>query len=96
MQKLFDMVGNVQMANTQTSLPNDRINILQHVEQSVGFAAVDETVTACFREKLQQTCEASLAQLLQKEDQDEETARACLNCGLLLQQFGKLERASEV
>ena len=89
------MLGTIQMANTETSLPNDRVAILQHVEQTVGFATVDETVTACFREKLQQTCEAHLAKMLQKEP-DEAAAKACLNSGLLLQQFGKLDYALEV
>jgi len=96
LQKLWEVLGGIKVANAQAYLDTDRVMILELVKQSVGFTAIDARVSEFLRDWVLATCQTYLAELLQTEQADEATANACQSVGILLSSFGKLERAAEV
>ena len=89
------MFRNIKVANAQASVENDRVRILQLVENSVGFAALDGRVVDFLRDWVVSKCEAHLAEVLQVPQSGAAVAAACQHIGNLLVNFGKLERAAE-
>ena len=48
LQKLWEVLGGTKVRNAQATVDNDRVRILELVEQSVGFTALDaSSVIGC-------------------------------------------------
>ena len=94
LQKLWEVLGSIKVADAQASLDNDRVRILELIEQSVGFAALDARVSEFLRDWVLATAEAHMAELLRAQEPTESTARVCQIVGILLCETGKLERAA--
>eukprot|EP00927_Polykrikos_kofoidii_P004313 TRINITY_DN11704_c0_g1_i2.p1 TRINITY_DN11704_c0_g1~~TRINITY_DN11704_c0_g1_i2.p1 ORF type:complete len:1360 (+),score=300.08 TRINITY_DN11704_c0_g1_i2:78-4157(+) len=93
---LWESLQKVKIENADASVEEDKIRIFKLIETSIGFHALDTTVTDCIQKWVGSTCEDILAEVDEKMPSAEEIAKAKAGVSYVLRDIHKTERAYEV
>merc|ERR1712038_244140 len=85
----------INIENAQASVEEDKIRILHIVEQSIGYAKLNQTVTALIRKWVMETLEAEVEErgLARNEGDDDGYGRLCFDLGRVMGENGEHDKA---
>jgi len=95
--ELWEALQNVKIEEAQASVQVDKERILKLIEDTIGFHALNSTVTKCLQSWVAATCQDIFDELFADETRSkEEIAKTAASVGYVLRDVGKNEKALEI